>query len=131
MSNGYAVAHPRRSKKEMKFLIALLPVLLLTGCGKKTEFPSEFVGRWEFEPESAREYIEGMDLPEEDIIKLSGSFPHMNRGMKMKVTENGTWTYDDAPVELKIILKVIEKREELGKGRLWKGLYNFIEIREG
>jgi len=85
---------------------------MFTGCGEKIEFPSEFVGRWEFDADSAKAYIEAMDLPEGDIIKLSGSFPHMNRGIKMRVTENGTWTYDDAPADLKITLKVIERRED-------------------
>lgn len=70
----------------MKRIFILLALVAFTACGKENKFPSEFSGQWFTE-------IEGVEH-------------------RIKVTENGVWTFDGMPAQVKLRLRLIEETKE-------------------
>ena len=53
-----------------------------------------------------------MDISSEDKIKLESSFVATERGNRIEISREGVWTtYDDESSFVKVLLKVVEERD--------------------
>ena len=96
----------------MKLALIGLFSLLLLGCGKKEEFPKEFVGTWTFDVESLYKDIEERNLSMEEEKALKYSFGDIEKNQTCTVTEGGIFRYPQLPKGVHIQLTLLSHTEE-------------------